>query len=226
MYSHPDVLVSDLLTRCSTGHIFHGLLRDVDSVYSRLGDESKFTVILAPQDRTMIQLQRKPWEMLDDFATFGLTPYEGEEGQARAARNLERFVEDHVVVDPMFMRQEVPVKTLGGAEIWYQVGRALGPPARMLLGDSRGHALTVADRARPCRGYRDVHSEERRDLGFERYFDQEVGEAVISLRTAWKQVRQPGSYFVIHWNWRMTFIPTQKQRLAHARKAMYFSLAL
>jgi hypothetical protein len=122
MYSHPDVLISDLLTRCSTGHIFHGLLRDVDSVYSRLGDESKFTVILAPQDRTMVQLPRKPWETLDDFATFGLRPYEGEEGQARAARNLERFVEDHVVVDPMFMRQEVRVKTLGGAEIWYQVG--------------------------------------------------------------------------------------------------------
>jgi hypothetical protein len=120
-YRELDVLVSDLLTRCPTAQIFYDLLRGVDSIYSRLSDESQKTIILAPCDRAMVQLPRKPWETLDDFAQFGLKPYEGDEGTVRAQQNIERFVMDHAV-DGILLLQDVAYKNISGGEVRYKIG--------------------------------------------------------------------------------------------------------
>jgi hypothetical protein len=115
-----DVLLSDVLTQCSTVRVFYGLLRDVDDVYDRLSDESQQTMVLAPQDSAMVQLQRKPWETLNDFETFGQKPYEGDDGKERADKNLKRFVKEHVL-DTGFMSENTAVKNLNGGSVWYDV---------------------------------------------------------------------------------------------------------
>lgn len=116
----PDILLTDLLTRLKSVQIFHGYIREVDSVYERLSNESKKSIVLAPQDSSLVDLLRKPWESLDDYAEFGVQSYEGKAGKDRADKNLQRYVKEHVV-DSGFMTQDSKYENLNGNPVWYEI---------------------------------------------------------------------------------------------------------
>ena len=68
-----------------------------------------------------MSLPRKPWEDPADYDQLGTEAYEGDDGQERAKRNLQRFVEAHVVPASPW-REGDRVKTLAGGEVWWEAG--------------------------------------------------------------------------------------------------------
>ena len=66
----------------------------------------------------MQALPRKPWEDRPDDKSSGVGAARNED---KAAENLQRFVEEHVVpVSPWVEGKEGKVKTLGGGELWWE----------------------------------------------------------------------------------------------------------
>ncbi|RDW73097.1 hypothetical protein BP6252_07004 [Coleophoma cylindrospora] len=113
------VILSDVLGRDRSINIFAGFTRDITSITQRLEDSTQNTTILAPINSAITALPRKPWEDPEDYDNLGNQAYEGEEGEERARRNMRRFVEAHVVpVSPW--KEGDKVKTLAGAEIWWE----------------------------------------------------------------------------------------------------------
>ena len=111
-----DVTISDVLPKQRKVNIFAQLTRDVSSVTSRL-ESSDNTTLLAPLNSAMQALPRKPWEDRPDD-TIGVSALHDTD---KAAENLRRFVEEHVVpVSPWREGEKGKTKTLGGAEVWWE----------------------------------------------------------------------------------------------------------
>ncbi|EED13401.1 conserved hypothetical protein [Talaromyces stipitatus ATCC 10500] len=121
-----NLIVSDLLVKTPKINVFASLTRDFQPIASRLNDKSQNTTVLAPLNSAINSLPRKPWEDPADYDRFGeAKAYNGEEGQDRAKRNLQRFVEAHLVpVSPW--REGEEVETVGGAKVkWVKEGETV-----------------------------------------------------------------------------------------------------
>lgn len=116
-------VVSDVLPKTQGINIFASLTRDFDNVASRLNDSSKNVTVLAPRNSAVQALPHKPWEDPEDYEKFGdVNAYSGQQGQDRAKRNLQRFVEAHVIPASPW-RQGEEAETLGGGKLkWTKEG--------------------------------------------------------------------------------------------------------
>ena len=77
------------------------------------------TTILAPINSAIMALPRKPWEDPKDYNNLGTNAYEGPHGEERAHKNIERFVEEHVVpASPWEEGQKL--RTLAGGVVWWE----------------------------------------------------------------------------------------------------------
>jgi len=115
-----DIILTDVLGRDRTINVFAGFTRDITSVDQRLADPHLNTTVLAPLNRAIMALPRKPWEDPQDYAALGAQAYEGSEGEDRAHRNLRRFVEAHVVRMSPWAEKE-KVATMTGGEVWWEM---------------------------------------------------------------------------------------------------------
>jgi hypothetical protein len=108
--------ISDILPQTRKINIFASLTRDISSVTGRLESTKPEdnTTLLAPLNSAMQALPRKPWE--DRPGDEGVSAQYNED---KAAQNLQRFVEEHVVpVSPW--KEGKRMKTLGGQELWWE----------------------------------------------------------------------------------------------------------
>lgn len=118
-----NLIVSDLLVKTPKINVFASLTRDFHPTANRLNDKSQNTTVLAPLNSAINALPRKPWEDPEDYEHFGeAQAYKGDEGRDRAQRNLQRFVEAHLVpVSPW--REGEEVETVGGGKVkWVKEG--------------------------------------------------------------------------------------------------------
>lgn len=114
------VIISDVIGKVREAAIFSGLTRDINTVSDRLDDSAQNATVLAPTNEAMKSLPRKPWQDPQEYENLGSNAYVGTEGEDRAQRNMQRFVEAHVVpTSPWEENQKV--KTLAGNEVWYEV---------------------------------------------------------------------------------------------------------
>ena len=119
--SPSDVILTDVLGNNRIINIFAGFTRDISSIHTRLDSSNTNTTVLAPLNSAITSLPRKPWENPTEYKELGTQAYEGQDGSQRASRNLERFVESHVVpVAPWKEGKEGKIKTLGGGEVWWE----------------------------------------------------------------------------------------------------------
>ena len=119
MTNNDGVKISDVLGRDRSINIFTGLIRDVESAASRLADGTANTTVLAPLNSEMTKLPRKPWEDPEDYSAFGSNAYEGQDGSSRAQRNVQRFVEHHIVPQSPWKEGD-KAATVGGKVLWYE----------------------------------------------------------------------------------------------------------
>lgn len=116
-------IISDVLPKTKGINIFAQLTRDFEPIASRLNDPSKNMTVLAPRNSAIQRLPRKPWESPEDYSKFGeVDAYEGQEGQDRAKRNLQKFVEAHLIpASPWRIGEEI--ETVGGEKLrWEKKG--------------------------------------------------------------------------------------------------------
>ncbi|ETI26584.1 hypothetical protein G647_03362 [Cladophialophora carrionii CBS 160.54] len=108
--------ISDILPQTRKINIFASLTRDISSVTGRLESTKPEdnTTLLAPLNSAMQALPRKPWE--DRPGDEGVSAQYNED---KAAQNLQRFVEEHVVPLSPWKEGE-KIKTLGGQELWWE----------------------------------------------------------------------------------------------------------
>ncbi|KKZ62696.1 hypothetical protein EMCG_00379 [[Emmonsia] crescens] len=117
-----DLFVSDILAKTREVNIFSSLTRDIEPVSARFNNETERSTVLAPLNSAIQGLPRKPWEDPADYETFGdKAAYAGKEGEGRAARNLRRFVEAHIVPASPWPSQE-KIETVGGGSIYWKKG--------------------------------------------------------------------------------------------------------
>lgn len=91
----------------------------MDSVSSLLDDRTSNTTILAPVNAALQKLSRKPWEDPDEYQARGSEAYVGTSGERRAADNLRRFVQAHIV--PLApWNQGAKVQTSEGQTVWWE----------------------------------------------------------------------------------------------------------
>lgn len=116
-------VVSDVLPKTKGINIFAQLTRDFEPIASRLNDPSRNITVLAPRNSAIQALPRKPWENPEDYKKFGeVNAYEGQDGQDRAKRNLQRFVEAHLIPASPWRNGE-ETETLGGEKLkWTKEG--------------------------------------------------------------------------------------------------------
>jgi hypothetical protein len=113
------IIISDVIGKTQNIAIFSGLTRDIDDVAGRLDNAAQNATVLAPDNSVMRSLQRKPWEDPEDYNALGANAYEGSSGEDRARKNLERFVQRHVVPESPW-EEGTKIKTLAGNEIWWE----------------------------------------------------------------------------------------------------------
>jgi hypothetical protein len=113
------VVLSDVIGRDRSINIFAGFTRDFAPVTQRFEDSGINTTILAPVNFAIMALPRKPWEDPEDYDRLGPNAYQGDNGEERAHKNLERFVLAHVVPDSPWKEGD-KLKTLAGDEIWWE----------------------------------------------------------------------------------------------------------
>lgn len=118
-----NLIISDVLPKTRGINVFASLTRQFESIEGRLNDHSQNVTVLAPRNSAIQDLPRKPWESPGDYEQFGeAEAYEGDEGQDRAKRNLERFVSAHVVTRSPWNEGE-EAETLGGDKLkWRKDG--------------------------------------------------------------------------------------------------------
>ncbi|KAJ5818773.1 hypothetical protein N7474_004364 [Penicillium riverlandense] len=118
-----EPIVADVLPKTRGINIFARLTRDFEPISSRLNDASKNITVLAPRNSAIQALPRKPWENPEEYAEFGeVDAYQGQDGQDRAKRNLQRFVEAHLIPASPWKEDE-EVETLGGEKLkWTKQG--------------------------------------------------------------------------------------------------------
>ncbi|KAI1174308.1 hypothetical protein F4777DRAFT_554595 [Nemania sp. FL0916] len=115
------VLLSDVLGTSRSVNAFASFARDVASISSRLDDASTQSTVLAPLNSAIDRLPGKPWEDPGDYAAQGASVYDGDEGRERARRNIEKFVQAHVLpVTPWKEGQKVRSLLDGDREIWWE----------------------------------------------------------------------------------------------------------
>lgn len=115
-----SVTVSDMLSKTRAINIFASITRGIESVSDRLNNGSENTTVLAPSNSALQRLPRKPWENPDDYNRFGEEQaYAGSQGQDRAAENLKRFVEAHVIPQSPWGQDE-ETESLGGGKIRWE----------------------------------------------------------------------------------------------------------
>lgn len=109
--------ISDILPKARIINIFASLTRDVSSVTSRLESNapSENTTLLAPLNSAMQALPRKPWEDRPNDES-GVSAARNED---KAAENLRKFVEEHVVTVSPWQESE-KITTMGGGKIWWE----------------------------------------------------------------------------------------------------------
>jgi hypothetical protein len=113
------VIISDVIGKTQSIAIFSALIRDIDDVAGRLDNAAQNATVLAPDNSVMRSLKRKPWEDPEEYNTFGANAYEGSAGEDRARKNLERFVQRHVVPESPW-EEGKKIKTLAGNEVWWE----------------------------------------------------------------------------------------------------------
>lgn len=113
-------ILSDVMGRDRSINIFSGFTRDVDSVAARLNDGSQNATILAPDNSALHNLPRKPWEDPRDYESLGANAYEGSGGSDRAQKNLERFVNAHIVPESPW-KENHKIQSLAGNTVWYEI---------------------------------------------------------------------------------------------------------
>ncbi|PYI03875.1 hypothetical protein BO78DRAFT_388997 [Aspergillus sclerotiicarbonarius CBS 121057] len=118
-----DPIISDVLPKNRLINIFASLTRQFDSVESKLNDAHSNVTVLAPRNSAIQDLPRKPWQNPEDYERFGeVGAYEGDDGQERAKKNLERFVQAHVVTGSPWGEGEEGVTLAGDKLRWEKVG--------------------------------------------------------------------------------------------------------
>jgi hypothetical protein len=114
-----DLTISDILPKTRQINIFASLTRDISSVAGRLQstDPKDNTTLLAPLNSAMQNLPRKPWEDRPDDKS----SVRAESNEDKAAQNLQRFVQEHIVpTSPWKEGKDGKIKTLGGQELWWE----------------------------------------------------------------------------------------------------------
>ncbi|KAF2146810.1 uncharacterized protein K452DRAFT_218504 [Aplosporella prunicola CBS 121167] len=114
------VILSDVIGKDRIINIFSGFTRDIDTVSARLDDGSKNATILAPENSAIHNLPRKPWEDPKDYEQLGADAYGGSDGPDRASKNLEKFVNAHIIPESPW-HEGHKIKTLAGNVVWYEV---------------------------------------------------------------------------------------------------------
>lgn len=114
------VMISDVIGKTRSINIFAGFTRQISSVSSLLDSSSQNSTILCPTNSALQALPRKPWEDPKDYNNIGSNAYAGDEGVDRAQRNLQRFVESHVVTEAPWGEGQ-KIKTMGGGEVWWEM---------------------------------------------------------------------------------------------------------
>ncbi|KAI1298537.1 hypothetical protein F5Y03DRAFT_268078 [Xylaria venustula] len=119
--TQPNVLLSDVLGRDRSINTYAGLIRDVETVSTRLDTADSNSTVLAPLNSAIDALPGKPWEDQHEYNALGASAYDGDEGQERARRNIRRFVQAHVVpVSPWKEGERVRSLLDGDREIWWE----------------------------------------------------------------------------------------------------------
>ncbi|KAK1690349.1 hypothetical protein BDP55DRAFT_650370 [Colletotrichum godetiae] len=114
------VRLSDVMGRDRSINVFAGFTRDIESASRRLDDQERNTTVLAPLNSAVERLPRKPWEDPRDYQQLGADAYEGDDGRDKAQRNIQRFVEAHMVgVSPW--PENTKAKTIGDdRDVWWE----------------------------------------------------------------------------------------------------------
>ncbi|OOF96389.1 hypothetical protein ASPCADRAFT_4435 [Aspergillus carbonarius ITEM 5010] len=121
--TNQNPIISDVLPKNRLINVFASLTRQFDSVESKLNDAHSNVTVLAPRNSAIQELPRKPWENPEDYERFGEAgAYEGEDGQDRAKKNLERFVQAHVVKRSPWGESEEGVTLAGDKLTWSREG--------------------------------------------------------------------------------------------------------
>lgn len=117
------ICISDILPKVRAINTYAALTRDFETSRGQLSDPSKNMTVLAPRNKAVHDMPHKPWEDPEEYRALGeAEAYQGKEGQERARRNLEKFVEGHILpVCPWGEGQQVT--TLGGKTLsWVREG--------------------------------------------------------------------------------------------------------
>ncbi|KAK2046869.1 hypothetical protein LZ31DRAFT_492962 [Colletotrichum somersetense] len=114
------VRLSDVMGRDRSINVFAGFTRDIESASRRLDDQACNTTVLAPLNSAVEKLPRKPWEDPKDYQQLGENVYEGDDGRDRAQKNIQRFVEAHMVAMSPWPENK-KAKTIGDDRyIWWE----------------------------------------------------------------------------------------------------------
>ncbi|KAK4231183.1 hypothetical protein QBC38DRAFT_467063 [Podospora fimiseda] len=115
------VILSDVMGTDRSITLFAGFVRDIESASERLDDPSKNTTVLAPLNSAVEKLPRKPWEDPRDYSALGPNVYEGLDGHERAQKNLQRFVEAHLIPVDIWKEGQKVKSILGDRDIWWEL---------------------------------------------------------------------------------------------------------
>ncbi|KPI44956.1 FAS1 domain-containing protein [Cyphellophora attinorum] len=143
--SAADLTISDILPLSRSINIFAQLTRDIASVTTRLSTNTPAsnTTLLAPLNSAMQDLPRKPWEDRPGESNSGVSTQHNEE---KAAENLRRFVEMHVVpVSPWEEGEDGKVETLGGDEVWWEWRKSEDGDKKTRVIRGKGFELEVSE---------------------------------------------------------------------------------
>ena len=119
-----SVVLSDVMGRDRSINVFASYARDSAALSARLDDRARNSTVLAPLNSAIDALPRKPWEDPRDYdGPLGAHAYDGDDGRDRAARNLRRFVDAHVVPLSPWPRGEAaaaPTLLDGDRRVWWE----------------------------------------------------------------------------------------------------------
>ncbi|CAP69222.1 uncharacterized protein PODANS_1_8900 [Podospora anserina S mat+] len=114
------VILSDVIGRDRSVNLFAGFIRNIESTSVRLDDPSKNTTVLAPLNSAVEGLPRKPWEDPREYGALGPNAYEGGDGHERAQKNIQRFVEAHLIPVGIWSKGQKVKTLLGDREVWWE----------------------------------------------------------------------------------------------------------
>ncbi|RKF80276.1 FAS1 domain-containing protein [Golovinomyces cichoracearum] len=115
-----SVLLSDVIGSSRSTNAFAGFTRSFASITRLLeADDSNITV-LAPTNRAIMKLPQRPWEDPSEYSTLGEDAYEGKIGEDRALKNLETFVESHLMWVSPWKEGEM-AKSMSGKEYCWHI---------------------------------------------------------------------------------------------------------